>query len=112
MKHVESSGKETKSKKILDQERDQYSSDQISQGPDHTQDQCTTFEDAKDALNILIAQCGSPNVRKAHRGRIMGYMVLQERRLRTLERRAKIWGYEDETEHCLALAKMWDAVDE
>jgi hypothetical protein len=42
----------------------------------------------------------------------MGYMVLQERRLRTLERRAKIWGYEDETEHCLALAKMWDAVDE
>ena len=70
-----------------------------------------TFEDAKEALNILISQIGSPIVRKAHRGRLMGYLVMQERRLRTLERRAKIWGYDDETEHCLALARAWDAVE-
>ena len=111
MKHTDYSGKETKSKKTSEQGRNQSSSDQIPQESIHTQDQCITFEDAKDALNILISQCGSPNVRKAHRGRIMGYLVLQERRLRTLERRARIWGYDDETEHCLALAKMWDAVE-
>ena len=70
-----------------------------------------TFEDAKDALEILLAQIGSHRIRKAHRGRLMGYLVLQERRLRTLERRAKNWGYDDETEHCLALAKAWDSVE-
>ena len=112
MKRTSNSGEETKSKKILVQERDQSLSDPISQEQIHMQDQYITFEDAKDALNILIAQCGSPLVRKAHRGRLLSYLVLQERRLRTLERRAKIWGYEDETEHCLALAKMWDEVDE
>jgi len=110
MKHTDSSGKETKSRKTLEQERNQSSSDQTSQESTHMQEQCMTFEDAKDALNILISQCGSPIVRKAHRGRIMGYLILQEKRLRTLERRAKIWGYDDETEHCLALAKMWDSV--
>ena len=110
MKHTDYSGKEIKSKKTSELGRDQSSSDQTSQESIHTQEQYTTFEDAKDALEILIAQCGSPNVRKAHRGRIMGYLVLQERRLRTLERRAKIWGYDDETEHLMALAKAWDAV--
>ena len=110
MKHTDDSGKETKSNKTLEQEPIQSSSEPQSQGVNQPQDQCITFEDAKDALNILISQCGSPNVRKAHRGRIMGYLVLQERRLRTLERRAKIWGYDDETDHLLALAKAWDSV--
>ena len=71
MKHTDDSGKETKSKKTLEQERNQSSLDQTSQESNQPQDQSFTFEDAKDALEILIAQCGSPNVRKAHRGRIM-----------------------------------------
>lgn len=107
-----SSGKKTKSKTILGLKETQSSLEQLHQGLDPIEATSATFEDAKDALEILIAQCGSPNVRKAHRGRIMGYLILQERRLRTLERRAKTWGYDDETEHCLALAKMWDKVDE
>lgn len=106
------SGTKTKSKRISEPEPDPYSPELIAQGLDPIEVQSLTFEDAKDALNILIAQCGSPNVRKAHKGRIMGYLILQERRLRTLERRAKHWGiYDDETEHCLALAKAWDAVE-
>ena len=96
----------------MGQEQTQSSSEQPIQGLDQTEVMSATFEGAKDALEILIAQCGSPNVRKTHRGRIMGYLVLQERRLRRLERRAKTWGYDDETEHCLALARMWDSVDE
>ena len=108
---MKDSGAKTKSKKTLGQEPIQSSSEQSIQGLDQIEGQSLTFEDAKDALNILIAQCGSPNVRKAHRGRIMGYLILQERRLRTLERRARIWGYDDETEHCLALAKAWDSVE-
>lgn len=108
---MKDSGTKTKSKKTLEQEPIQSSSEQSIQGLDQIEGQSLTFEDAKDALNILIAQCGSPNVRKAHRGRIMGYLVLQERRLRILERRARIWGYDDETEHCLALAKAWDSVE-
>ncbi len=109
---MRSSGKRIKSKTTLGQKETQSSLEQPTQGSDHPEAMSATFEDAKDALEILIAQCGSPLVRKAHRGRIMGYLVLQERRLRTLERRAKAWGYDDETEHCLALAKMWDKVDE
>lgn len=109
---MKSSGKRIKLKTTLGQRETQSSLGQPIQGLDQTEDMSATFEDAKDALEILIAQCGSPLVRKAHRGRIMGYLVLQERRLRTLERRAKTWGYDDETEHCLALAKMWDKVDE
>lgn len=108
---MKSSGTETKSKKTLGQEPTQSLSEPISQEPDQIEDPLLTFEDAKEALNILISQIGSPIVRKAHRGRLMGYLVMQERRLRTLERRAKIWGYDDETEHCLALARAWDAVE-
>ena len=108
---MKSSGTETKLKKTLGQEPIQSSSEPTSQGSDQIEDPSLTFEDAKEALNILISQVGSPIVRKAHKGRIMGYLVMQERRLRTLERRAKIWGYDDETEHCLALAKAWDSVE-
>jgi hypothetical protein len=111
MKHMNDSGTETKSKKTSEPEQDRYLSELASQELDPTEVQSLTFEDAKDALSILISQIGSPIVRKAHRGRIMGYLILQERRLRTLERRAKNWGYDDETEHCLALAKYWDRVE-
>lgn len=111
MKHMNDSGTETKLKKTSEPEQDRYLSELASQELDPTEVQSLTFEDAKDALNILISQIGSPIVRKAHRGRIMGYLILQERRLRTLERRAKNWGYDDETEHCLALAKYWDRVE-
>ena len=108
---MSNSGTKTKSKKTLGQEPIQSSSEQTTQGLDQTEVQSLTFEDAKDALNILLSQIGSYTVRKAHRGRLMGYLVMQERRLRTLERRAKNWGYDDETEHCLALAKYWDRVE-
>ena len=108
---MKSSGTETKSKKTLGQEPTQSSSEPIPQESDQIEDPSLTFEDAKEALNILISQIGSPIVRKAHKGRLMGYLVMQERRLRTLERRAKIWGYDDETEHCLALARAWDSVE-
>jgi hypothetical protein len=108
---MSNSGIKTKSKRISEQEQIQSSSEQTIQGSDQTEEASLTFEDAKDALNILLAQIGSHGVRKAHRGRIMGYLVLQERRLRTLERRAKNWGYNDETEHLLALARAWDAVE-
>lgn len=111
MRHMSDSGTRTKSRRILEPKPIQSSSEPITQGSDQTQDQLLTFEDAKDALNILLSQIGSYTVRKAHRGRLMGYLVLQERRLRTLERRAKNWGYDDETEHCLALAKYWDRVE-
>ena len=111
MRHIVSSGTKMKLKKISEQEEILSSLEQTNKESSQPQDQCITFEDAKDAVNILIAQCGSPSVRKAHRGRIMGYLILQERRLRTLERRAKNWGYEDEIEHCLALARAWDAVE-
>ena len=108
---MKSSGTETKSKKTLGQKPTQSLSEPISQESAQIEDPSLTFEDAKEALNILISQIGSPIVRNAHRGRLMGYLVMQERRLRTLERRAKIWGYDDETEHCLALARAWDAVE-
>lgn len=111
MKRTKDSGIKIKSKKISEQEKSQSSSEPLHQESNQPQDQCITFEDAKDALSILLAQIGSHSIRKAHRGRIMGYLVLQERRLRTLERRAKTWGYDDETEHLLALAKAWDAVE-
>lgn len=111
MRHMSDSGTKTKSRRILEQEPIQSSSEPISQELDQTGEESLTFEDAKDALNILLAQIGSYTVRKAHRGRLMGYLVMQERRLRTLERRAKNWGYDDETEHCLALAKYWDRVE-
>lgn len=112
MQLMKDSGIETKLKPISALEPNQSSLGPQSQGKGQTGDQSLTFEDAKDALDILISQIGSPSVRKAHRGRIFGYLVLQERRLRTLERRAKNWGYDDETEHCLALAKYWDRVDD
>jgi len=112
MKHMNDSGTKTKLKETLEREPIQSSLEPTSQGSDQTGDQLLTFEDAKDALNILLSQIGSHTVRKAHRGRIMGYLVMQERRLRTLERRAKNWGYDDETEHLLALARAWDRVDE
>ena len=108
MKHMSDSGTRTKSKQISGPEQSLSSSEQTSQGSDRTEAQSLTFEDAKEALEILLAQIGSHRIRKMHRGRIMGYLVLQERRLRTLERRAKNWGYDDETEHCLALARAWD----
>ena len=108
---MSNSGTKTKSKRILEQKGTQSSSERNTQGSDQTGEVSLTFEDAKDALNILLAQIGSHGVRKAHRGRIMGYLILQERRLRTLERRAKNWGYDDETEHLLALARAWDAVE-
>lgn len=108
---MSNSGTKTKSKRTSGPKRTQSSSEQTIQGSDQTGEPSLTFEDAKDALNILLAQIGSHGVRKAHRGRIMGYLVLQERRLRTLERRAKNWGYDDEAEHCLALAKYWDRVE-
>lgn len=111
MKHTDDSGIKTKLKKTSEQGETQSSLEPQTQESNQPQDQCITFEDAKDALSILLAQIGSHNVRKAHEGKIKGYLVMQERRLRTLERRAKTWGYDDETEHCLALAKMWDAVE-
>jgi hypothetical protein len=108
MKHTDDSGKRMRSKKTSGQEEDQSSLEHPVQESNQLQDQSFTFEDAKDALEILIAQIGSHKIRKMHRGRLMGYLILQERRLRTLERRAKNWGYHDETDHCLALAKVWD----
>ena len=108
MRPMNDSGTRTKLKKTLELDPIQSSSELPIQGLDQIEGQSLTFEDAKEALNILLAQIGSHTVRKAHKGKIMGYLVLQERRLRTLERRAKNWGYNDESDHLMALANFWD----
>jgi hypothetical protein len=102
------SGTRTKLKRILGLERIQSSLEPSKNGTGQTGEPSLTFEDAKQALKVLLAQVCCAGVRKAHERRIMGYLVLQEKRLRQLQRRCVNWGIEDDYDHLKSLAEFYD----
>lgn len=108
MKSTTCFGKKTRSKRISGQELDQYLSEVIGQDSKGTLAPSTSFEDAREALHILIAQCGSPKVRNMHRAKIEGFMIMQEMKVKKLEELAENWGWNKSYDHIEALAKFWD----
>ena len=112
MKHMKDSGKRNRSSKTLVRERIQSSLDQMkTENGQLPQEPSITFEDAEEALSILLAQIGNARIRKMWQDKVMGYMRLQEARIQVLEARNKQLGWNDIDNHVQALAKLWDEED-
>lgn len=67
-----------------------------------------SYEDAKEAVWIAVAQCPSPHIRKRSKEIIMGFIDQQQAKLDKLEKYAKNWGFNQQSDHIEALAKYWD----
>ena len=109
---MKNSGKRKKSSKMSVRAKDQSLSDQKKTGKDQLpQAQSYTFEDAEEALSILLAQIGNARIRKMWERKVMDYMRLQEARNKVLEARNKELGWNDIDNHVQALAKLWNEED-
>ena len=79
------------------------------------QDQCITFEEAQEALSILLAQIGNARIRKIHRAKIEGYLVMQEMKLKEYQKRelkdAPTDDWKELQTHIEALAKVYNELD-
>lgn len=109
MKHTTNSGKRNRSSKTLVHQPDQSSSDQkLIEEDQQPQAQSITFNEALEALDILIAQQGNQRIRDMHKGKIRDYMVQQEARIQILDKYSKLWGWKDVDNHVEAMAKLWN----
>jgi len=112
VKDMNDSGKRSKSSKTLAQRNAQCLLDQTATGKDQSpQVPCITFEQALEALDILIAQQGNQRIRDMHKGTIRDYLVKQEARVQILDKYSKLWGWRDVDNHVEAMAKLWDEED-
>ena len=79
------------------------------------QDQCITFREAQEALSILLAQIGNARIRKIHRAKIEGYLVMQEMKLKEYQKRelkdAPTDDWKELQTHIEALAKVYNELD-
>ena len=60
-----------------------------SNDTDQTMDIAATFEDALEALDILVAQQGNPRIRDLHKHTIRDYLLKQEEMLNVYRNAAK-----------------------
>lgn len=79
------------------------------------QDQCITFSEAQEALSILLAQIGNARIRKIHRAKIEGYLVMQEMKLKEYQKRelkdVPTDDWKELQTHIEALAKVYNELD-
>jgi len=61
----------------------------ISSDIDQTMDIAATFDEALEALDILISQQGNPRIRDMHKHKIRDYLLKQEEMLNTYRNAAK-----------------------
>jgi len=61
----------------------------ISSDTDQTMDIAATFDEALEALDILISQQGNPRIRDMHKHKIRDYLLKQEEMLNTYRNAAK-----------------------
>lgn len=91
------------------------STEPTNQESDLPQDQCITFEEAQEALSILLAQIGNARIRKIHRAKIEGYLVMQEMKLKEYQKRelkdAPTDDWKELQTHIEALAKVYNELD-
>ena len=112
MRDMSDSGKRNKSLKTLGQGNTQCLSDQSLIDKDQSPlEPCITFNDALNALDILIAQQGNQRIRDMHKGTIRDYLIKQEARLHVLAAHSNLWGWKDVDNHVEAMAKLWDEED-
>lgn len=107
-------GKETKSKRILEQGKDQSLSDQTSQESNHGLERISSFKECKEVLLILLAQIGNARIRDMYKDRLMDYLNMQDAKVRQLGIRnhllmnATKHQFDD---HVQAMAELYDKHD-